>query len=40
MNTTRLYRFIVLMVISMMCVTGLWSGSTGAPVAAAKPSVR
>lgn len=40
MNTTRLYRFIVLMVIGMMCVTGLWSGSTSAPVAEAKPSVR
>lgn len=40
MYTTRLYRFVVLFVVGMLCVTGLWSGSSSQSVAEAKPSVR
>lgn len=40
MNTTRLYRFIVLMVVGIMCIGSMWSGSTQQSVAQAKPSVR
>jgi hypothetical protein len=40
MYTTRLYRFVVLSVVSMLCVTGLWQTTQSPAVSAATPAVR
>ncbi|MFM7677465.1 MAG: hypothetical protein ACKO83_01305, partial [Roseiflexaceae bacterium] len=40
MNTTRMYRFIVMMVIGMMCITSIWNEPNAQSVVEAKPSVR
>ncbi|MEY2846472.1 MAG: hypothetical protein RL076_2018, partial [Chloroflexota bacterium] len=40
MNTTRLYRFIVMMTIGVMCITSIWSEPNTQSVVEAKPSVR